>query len=73
MVAEATKLAEKLAAGPTLAYGAVKTLLNGTFDQTLESQMELEARTIAELSVSHDGDEGINAFLNKRKPNFEGR
>ena len=73
VVAEATRLATKLAAGPTLAYGAVKTLLNGTFDQTLESQMELEARTIADLSVSADGDEGINAFLNKRKPEFQGR
>ena len=38
----ATELAKKLARGPTLAYGAVKTLLNGSFDQTLESQMELE-------------------------------
>ena len=59
--------------GPALANGAVKTLLNGTFDQSLESQMELEARTIAELSVSEDGQEGMNAFLEKRKPVFKGR
>jgi 2-(1,2-epoxy-1,2-dihydrophenyl)acetyl-CoA isomerase len=73
VVATATALAEEFAAGPTLAYGAVKSLLNGTFEQTLESQMELEARTIAELSVSEDGQEGINAFLNKRRPEFHGK
>jgi len=72
VVAEATRLAEKLAAGPTLAYGAVKSLLNGSFEQTLESQMELEARAIADLAMTHDGQEGINAFLGKRKPQFAG-
>ena len=69
----AQTIARELAAGPTLAFGAVKTLLNGTFDQTLESQMELEARAIAELSVSADGEEGISAFVEKRKPEFKGR
>jgi 2-(1,2-epoxy-1,2-dihydrophenyl)acetyl-CoA isomerase len=73
VVAEATRLAEKLAAGPTLAFGGVKALLNGTFDQSLESQMELETRTIADLAVSEDGQEGIDAFLTKRKPKFKGR
>ncbi len=73
VVAQATKLAEKFASGPTLAYGAVKSLLNGSFDQTLESQMELEARAIADLVVTEDGQEGINAFVDKRKPEFHGR
>ncbi|MEM8768000.1 MAG: enoyl-CoA hydratase-related protein [Pseudomonadota bacterium] len=68
----AQDLARELAAGPTLAYGAVKTLLNGTFEQTLESQMELEARAIAAMSVTDDGQEGINAFVTKRQPEFKG-
>ena len=72
MLGRARSIARELASGPTLAYGAVKTLLNGTFEQTLESQMELEARAIAELSVSADGDEGIRAFVEKRKPEFKG-
>jgi 2-(1,2-epoxy-1,2-dihydrophenyl)acetyl-CoA isomerase len=68
----ATTLARTLAAGPTLAHGAIKQLLNGSFDQTLESQMELEARAIAGLALSADGQEGIAAFLAKRKPEFRG-
>ena len=73
VLSAATELARKLANGPTLAFGAVKSLLNGSFDQSLESQMELEARTIAELAISADGQEGISAFLSKRKPQFTGR
>jgi len=72
LLTAASELARDLADGPTLAYGAVKALLNGSFDQTLESQMELEARAIADLSVSRDGQEGINAFLEKRNPEFTG-
>ncbi len=65
-------LAQKLATGPTAAFGGVKTLLNGTFDQTLESQMELEARSIGDRVIGADGQEGIHAFLEKRKPAFKG-
>jgi 2-(1,2-epoxy-1,2-dihydrophenyl)acetyl-CoA isomerase len=68
----AQALARELAAGPTLAYGAVKTLLNASFEQSLDSQMELESRAIADMSVTYDGQEGINAFLAKRKPAFKG-
>ncbi|MDA1075446.1 MAG: enoyl-CoA hydratase-related protein [Proteobacteria bacterium] len=65
-------LAGTLADGPTLAYAAVKSLLNGSFDQTLESQMELEARAISSLALTADGQEGMHAFLEKRKPQFKG-
>lgn len=73
-LAKAQALAKQLAAGPTAAFGAVKTLLNGTFEQTLESQMELEARSIASLAGAPDGDgrEGIAAFVQKRRPQFKG-
>ena len=69
----AQKLAAKLASGPTRAYGQVKALLDGSFDQSLESQMELEARAIAGLVTTSDGQEGLHAFLEKRKPQFSGR
>lgn len=72
LLGEAQKLAAKLAKGPTEAYGQVKSLLNSSFDQTLESQMELEARAISGLAMTRDGQEGMNAFVEKRKPNFTG-
>lgn len=69
---EARGLAEKLAAGPTSAYGATKRLLMGSATESLESQMELEARAIAGAARGHDAKEGIAAFLEKRKPVFKG-
>jgi len=68
----ATTLAATLAAGPTRAFGATKALLNESFEHGLEAQMELEARAIAAASIGHDGQEGIRAFLEKRKPTFSG-
>ncbi len=65
-------LARELASGPTLAFGAVKRLLHETFSETLESQMEREARAIAAMTHTHDGREGVTAFLEKRPPRFEG-
>jgi 2-(1,2-epoxy-1,2-dihydrophenyl)acetyl-CoA isomerase len=67
------KLAATLASGPTRAFGATKALLNETFEHGLETQMELEARAIAAASITADGQEGIRAFLDKRKPAFSGR
>lgn len=72
VVEEALKLAGKLAKGPTQAFGQVKDLLNASFDHSLETQMEFEARAIAQLITSKDGQEGVHAFLNKRKPEFTG-
>jgi 2-(1,2-epoxy-1,2-dihydrophenyl)acetyl-CoA isomerase len=69
----AQKLAAKLAQGPTQAYGQVKALLDSSFDHSLESQMELEARAIAGLVGNPDGQEGLHAFLDKRKPQFSGQ
>jgi 2-(1,2-epoxy-1,2-dihydrophenyl)acetyl-CoA isomerase len=67
------ELAASLASGATLAYGAVKRMLHESFGGTLETQMELEARSIAALAHTHDGNEGVSAFLEKRAPEFEGR
>ncbi len=68
----AQTLAKDLAAGPTLAFGAVKHLLHHSMSSSLETQMELEARTIADMTRTADGKEGIQAFLQKRKPEFRG-
>lgn len=68
-----TELAERLAKGPTLAHGGVKKLLQMAPNDSLESQMERETRSIVELSTSADGLEGVRAFIEKRKPVFSGR
>ncbi len=65
-------LAARLAAGPTNSYGVVKSLLVDTYGNTLESQMEIEGRRIAESAVTPDGLEGVAAFTEKRKPAFTG-
>lgn len=72
LAAEATALAQTLAAGPTKAFGKVKTMLQSTFSETLESQMELEARSIADLTRTNDLNEGLAAFLEKRRPEYKG-
>ena len=72
LMAEAQETAAKLAAGPTSAFGSVKRLLASTFSEGLETQMELEAREIADNASGHDGSEGISAFVNKRAPAFTG-
>ena len=68
----AQALARDLAVGPTLAFGAVKHLLHESTTSSLETQMELEARTVAAMTRTADGREGIQAFLQKRTPHFRG-
>ena len=70
LLPEARKLAQQLAQGPTQAYGTVKRLLAESFNNGMETQMELEGRAIAAQSESREGQEGITAFLQKRAPQF---
>ena len=63
-------MAAQIATGSASAFGKVKDLLDSSFDYNLEGQMEREARAIAEQVVSQDGQEGMSAFLEKRKPDF---
>ena len=69
---EALKLAKSLADGPLVTHGIVKHLLAETFSNHLESQMEAESRGLAQALSGEEGQEGIRAFLEKRKPVFPG-
>ena len=69
---EADKLAAKLAAGPTLAYGRSRALLLSGLQESLETQMELEARAIADSGRTADFRAGVDAFVNKKRPSFSG-
>lgn len=66
-------LARKLADGPTVAFGRTKAMLLASTGDALERQLELEAQTIVSMTKTHDGAEGVEAFLEKRRPRFEGR
>lgn len=72
LMATAEKLAGQLASGPTFAYGIVKKLIVNSAYDSLESQMEHETRGIADCARTKDGQEGIAAFLEKRRPQFTG-
>lgn len=67
----AMQLAQKLASGPTDAFAITKKLLLCSFDNSLETQMELEGRAISDRAGSANGKEGVLAFLEKRKPKFK--
>jgi 2-(1,2-epoxy-1,2-dihydrophenyl)acetyl-CoA isomerase len=71
--AEAMALATRLAAGPSLAFGRARKLIRDAWDNTLETHMRLETEVIADMAQSADAREGIQAFLEKRRPTFGGR
>ncbi len=70
---EATALASRLAAGATKALGAAKRLLHTGLTETLETQMEHETQTIADMARTADAREGIASFLEKRQAEFTGQ
>ena len=70
---EALALARSLAAGPTGALGAAKRLLRGSLGHDLEHQLALETESLAAAAGSVDAREGIDAFLAKRVPRFDGQ
>jgi 2-(1,2-epoxy-1,2-dihydrophenyl)acetyl-CoA isomerase len=73
LMEEATKLARRLAAGPTLSYAAIKKAINAASTNTLDQQLDLERDSQRELGRSADFKEGVAAFLAKRPAQFTGR
>ncbi len=67
------RLVEELGALSPLALETAKRVLNQAYEGPLELGLELEGRAYGVLRTSHDFREGVEAFLEKRKPNFEGR
>ena len=67
------EIAQRLAAGPTAAYGRVKELIDRSWNSDLESQLDEEARAISEITLTKDFQEGITAFVEKRAPRFQGK
>ncbi len=71
--AAATDFARTLAAGPTQSYARIKAQVAASFENTLEEQLGLEARLQNEASSTEDFKEGLQAFSEKRTPQFRGK
>ncbi|MGG1946060.1 2-(1,2-epoxy-1,2-dihydrophenyl)acetyl-CoA isomerase PaaG [Trinickia sp. NRRL B-1857] len=73
LLASATDLAAKLAQQPTRAIAAIKRAMRASTTHTLDQQLDLERDLQRELGNSLDYAEGVQAFIQKRAPRFEGR
>lgn len=69
---ESIKLVEKMAQMPTKALALTKEAMNQSFTNNLDEQLALESKFQIEAASSKDYKEGVNAFVEKRKPKFEG-
>lgn len=68
----ATALAQRLAAMPTRALVATRTLMRDAANHTLEQQLQLERESQSALGATHDYIEGVTAFFEKRAAVFTG-
>ena len=67
------KIAEQLSHMPTKALAYTKQALNHSWEATLDEQLALEEILQEKSAQTYDYNEGVSAFLEKRKPVFEGR
>jgi 2-(1,2-epoxy-1,2-dihydrophenyl)acetyl-CoA isomerase len=73
LAARAAEWAAQLAAMPTRGIGMSKRLFDSADRAPLEEQLEREAQLQAAATQTDDFREGVDAFLEKREPRFEGR
>jgi len=70
---EVRALAGELAERPPLALRTLKLVLDRGADAPLATALELERKAYAWLRSTHDYEEGVRAFVEKRPPRYEGR
>ena len=68
-----TTLAQRLAAGPTVAYGAMKRLMRASMDRTLPEQLAAEKDAFVRCAGTEDFRAGVEAFHQRQSPQFVGR
>lgn len=71
VVDEAVKVAGKIAKKSQVAVQAAKEGVNASFETTLTEGIRIERRLFQALFATHDQKEGMNAFAEKRKPDFK--
>jgi 2-(1,2-epoxy-1,2-dihydrophenyl)acetyl-CoA isomerase len=67
---EAIAMLEKLARGSLHSFAWSKRLMTDSLNNTLETQLELERQGISNCAAHLEGQEGIRAFVEKRRPDF---
>lgn len=70
---EVAKIASYYASAPTLAIGMIKEMLNRSSTSSLNEVLDYEAHFQQVAGNSEDYEEGMTAFLEKRKPTFKGK
>jgi 2-(1,2-epoxy-1,2-dihydrophenyl)acetyl-CoA isomerase len=73
VLTRARELARQLAAGPTLAYAAVRDVLNYSATHSLEESLAREGEMMNRTGATDDHRSAVTAFLAKQKPEFSGR
>ena len=73
LMEEARRMASEIASKPPLSVRAAKEAILRAQDTALEVGLEFERRAFYLLFATKDGKEGMNAFLEKRKPAFKGK
>ncbi len=67
---ESVAILKRLAMTSLHSFAWSKKLMTHSFNNTLETQLELESQGISACGAHPDGQEGIKAFVEKRKPSF---
>jgi enoyl-CoA hydratase len=70
---EALKLAEEIASRAPLAVRAAKKMINASYDSSLTDGLAAEKQAFYDLFNTADQKEGMQAFVEKRKPNWTGQ
>jgi 2-(1,2-epoxy-1,2-dihydrophenyl)acetyl-CoA isomerase len=68
----ALHLAKQLATQATRGFGLTKRAMNASWGNTLAQQLEVEAQLMQQAGRTADYEEGVRAFLEKRKPTYTG-
>lgn len=72
LIEKAVDMAKLFASKPAFALKVLKNVVHTGMDTDLKSALDYEARCFEMLFSTHDQKEGVNAFVEKRKPDFKG-